>query len=36
MGRKRLKIRAFMLFSTLLRKYFFGIADAVDYSTMAV
>jgi hypothetical protein len=36
MGRKRLEIRAFMLFSTLLRKHFFGIADAVDYSTMAI
>ena len=36
MDRKRLEIGAFMLFSTLLRKHFFGISDAVDYSTMAV
>jgi hypothetical protein len=30
------EIRAFKLFSTLLPKHFFGIADAVDYSKMTV
>ena len=33
---RRMTSLSFMLFSTLLRKHFFGIADAADYSKMAV